>query len=146
MSIILMLLATILGFLSLSFLIFAVRTYILAPLFSLSMRKFTPQDHWLTTRGILDAQVRLEKKRWYISRNRTFFYLDIPTYHADVSITFLVNNNSYIIHPPMPFGDEVGSIFQYRAAEIVAKYPAGKTVVVLYDPNNPQHAVAARRT
>lgn len=144
MSIVLLLLALSLVSVFLSFFIFAVRTYLLAPLFSLSMRKFTPQDHWLTTRGILDAQVRLEKKRWYFTRSRAF-YLDIPTYYADVSITFLVNDNSYIIHPPMPFGDEAGSIFQYRAAEAVAKYPAGKTVVVLYDPNNPQHAVAARR-
>ena len=128
---------------ALSFLIFLVYSYLISPLISSEVRKVEPQADWLTTEGILDADVRLEKKRWYLSRNLLFdsFYLEIPSHYADIRVTYLVNGKSYIVRPPMSFSDEAGNILRYKATEMVTKYQPGKRVTVRYDPKNPYHAV-----
>lgn len=123
-----------------SLLVFLVVSFIIVPLISTKVRKFEPQDDWLTTDGIVDAGVGAEKKRWYPTRSRAF-YIEIPTYRADIRITYLVNGQSYVVRPVLSFNNEVGTFSRDQAKELAAKYQDGKHVKVRYDPRHPQHAV-----
>jgi len=135
-------------FLCLSFIFFLVKEFLFEPLVSVMLwQKVKPTLNWATTSGIIHSRVVLKKKRWYYmgSWKRKWvtdkmLYLEIPTYYAHIEILYLVDSKSFLMRPPLSFIDEFFSIFQDKAAALVAKYPSGKRVTIKYDPSNPQFA------
>jgi len=136
-------------FLLLSFISFLVKEFLIEPLVSVMLwKEVKPKSNWATASGIVDSRVTLKKKRWYYlgkGGNKLWLkdgapYLEIPIYFAHIEIVYLVDSKSYVIRPSLSFGDEFSSIFQDKAAALVAKYPSGKRIAVKYDPDNPQHA------
>jgi hypothetical protein len=132
-----------------SFLLFLFKEFLIEPLAAALMgRNMQQQPHWDTTAGMIDSRVILKKRRWYYLGhwrrkwiNDSLLYREFPTWYAHVEIIYLVDNKSYFLRPPFSFMDELLSVFEDKAADMVAKYPSGNRIDVNYDPYKPQHAV-----
>ncbi len=64
---------------------------------------------------------------------------DGTTYHAEISYTYVANDQRYTA-VTVNFG-QYGSSNTSHAQEIVSRYPLGKKVMVYYDPEKPETAV-----
>ncbi len=65
------------------------------------------------------------------------------SYYPEVRYTYQVMGAAYS-GDKISFGGSVGGS-RKKAQEAIAQYPAGKTVPVYYDPNNPEDAVIERK-
>jgi len=114
----------------------AVGVYITISAF-ISRSKANASQNWSGTQGTV-RESNVQVKESYDSDDGT-----TTTYSPHVRYAYTVNRQAYEsgrIH----FGS--GKTTRRAAEEAINRYPAGSTVMVYYDPQNPQQAVLERRS
>lgn len=103
----------------------------------ISRSKANASQNWSGTQGTV-RESNVQVKESYDSDDGT-----TTTYSPYVRYGYTVNQQPYEsgrIH----FGS--GKTSRRASEEVVSRYPAGSTVMVYYDPQNPQQAVLERRS
>ncbi len=102
-----------------------------------SMRRATASQSWVQTSGQIIASTLEARRSHSSSGGYSTAYYPVVTYQ------YVVNGQMYQ-GSRINFGSPIGSGFAGIAQRWLARFPAGATVPVYYNPNDPTQAVLER--